>query len=65
MTIKSKLDIETEGVEAALKRAAIRARMVAFETRTPLVLFVKGQVVFRRVTRRPRMARVVPASNIE
>lgn len=51
---KSALDIETEGALAALKRAAIRARIVAFETRTPLVLFINGKIVFRRVTRRPR-----------
>jgi hypothetical protein len=54
MNKKSELDRQTEGIEAALKRAALRARMVAFETRTPLVLFEKGRVVFRRVTRRPR-----------
>jgi hypothetical protein len=56
MTGKSSLDLETEGVEAALKRAAFRARVVAFETRTPLVLFEKGRIVFRPVTRRPRAA---------
>ena len=54
MNRKSELDRQTEGIEAALKRAALRARIIAFETRTPLVLFEKGRVVFRRVTRRPR-----------
>jgi hypothetical protein len=54
MKTKSNVDIETEGALAALKRAAIRARIIAYETRTPLVLFVNGRIVFRRVTRRPR-----------
>ncbi len=52
MKQKTKLDIETEGVEAALKRAGLRARQIAYQTRTPLVLFENGQIVFRRVTRR-------------
>ena len=54
MKTNSMLDRETEGALAALKRAALRARIVAFETRTPLVLFVNGRIVFRRVTRRPQ-----------
>ena len=57
MKTKSRLNVESEGVEAALKRAAFRARVIAFETRTPLVLFVNGRMVFRPVTRRPRQRR--------
>jgi hypothetical protein len=52
MTKKIKSDPGTEGIKAALKRAALRARMVAYQTRTPLVLFENGKIVFRKVTRR-------------
>ncbi|MGH9873157.1 MAG: hypothetical protein ACRD9S_11935 [Pyrinomonadaceae bacterium] len=36
---------ELTGVEAALRRAALRAREVAAQTGTPLVIFRNGKIV--------------------
>lgn len=44
-------DPDIIGVEAALLRAAKRARRIAAATGTPLVLFEKGRITERRVTR--------------
>ena len=36
---------ELSGVEAALKRAALRAREIAAQTGTPLVIYKNGKIV--------------------
>jgi len=42
---------ETAGVEAALRRAAKKAREIAKATNTPLVIVEKGQVVRKYIGR--------------
>ncbi len=43
-------DKDMAGVEAALYRAALRAREIAFQTGTPLVIFKDGRVVKKKIT---------------
>ncbi len=51
MTTKKKTirDRELAGVEAAMQRAAQRARKRAKDTGTPLVIYKDGRVVLQRV----------------
>jgi hypothetical protein len=42
---KSASNGQLTGVEAALRRAALRAREVAAQTRTPLVIYKNGKIV--------------------
>ncbi len=49
--MKNIIDKDLAGVEAALLRAALRAREIAFQTGTPLVIFKDGRVVEKKITR--------------
>ncbi len=51
MTTKKKTiqDPELAGVEAALRRAAQRARKTAKDTGTPLVIYKDGKIILQRV----------------
>jgi len=42
---KQSLDKDLAGAEAALRRAAKRARTIAEETKTPLIFYKNGNVV--------------------
>lgn len=45
-TVKKQIqDKDLAGIEAALRRAAKRARTIAAQTHTPLVVYEGGQVV--------------------
>jgi len=42
-------DRDLQGVEAALRRAALNARKIAKATKTPLVIYKDGRVILRNV----------------
>ncbi|MHC4886207.1 MAG: hypothetical protein ACYTGH_14110 [Planctomycetota bacterium] len=44
-------DPDLVGAEAAIQRAAIRAREIAYQTGTPLVIWKDGKTVKRMVTK--------------
>lgn len=44
------LDKDFQGVEEALRRAGIRARKIAEQTNTPLVILKDGQIIKKKVS---------------
>jgi hypothetical protein len=43
-------DKDLQGVEKALRRAGSRARKIAEQTNTPLVIYKNGKVIKKKVT---------------
>ena len=44
-------DKDLQGVEKALRRAGTRARKIAEQTNTPLIIYKDGQVIKKKVSK--------------
>jgi hypothetical protein len=53
LTSKKEAEAEFKAIDAALRRAAIKAREIAFQTRTPLV-YVKDGKLISKVPTKPK-----------
>ena len=51
-SIKRK-ELDLEKINLAMRRAAKRARLIAWQTGTPLIIYENGKIVKRMIRRRP------------